>query len=328
LKTSTEFDFADYSPIDALALVKSYLDALQPKVIAITKHDIWPNLVWQAHERSIPTFLINGNFPASSLRLWPGVRQFHASVYESFTEIMTVSEEDAGQAKRIVGTEVPVRSMGDSRFDRVLARAGSASRLPDGVESACAGRRVIVAGSTHPDDEQLLLPVLSKLLSVLPGLMTVIVPHDPSRKARRRISDLCSQHSLQVHDLDSGLPANDVQVLLINRTGILADLYRVGQIAYVGGGFGKGVHSVLEPMANGLPVITGPNIVVSREAQSAKTEGILKVTTGRKQVEQQLLDWFRDDHLNQLRKRVQEFVQENAGATQRIAARLSEALNG
>ena len=327
LKKSDEFDFADYSPIDSPARVEAYLDALRPSVIAITKHDIWPNLVWTAHDRKIPVFLINGNFHTDSLRLWPGVRQFHASVYTSFAEIMTVSEDDATQARRFVGTEVPVRAMGDSRFDRVLARAQRKADLPAGLETFCAGRKVIVAGSSHPDDEQLLLPVLAKLALAFPNLLTVIVPHDPSPKARRRILDLCGQHKVPAHDLEQGTPPADTRVILINRTGILADLYRVGQISYVGGGFGKGVHSVLEPMANGLPVLCGPNIVVSHEAGMAKEQKILVVVADRKPLELQLREWFDDSTLSSLREEVQVFVREHTGATDRIAARLNEALH-
>lgn len=326
LKKSDEFDFADYSPIDSSARVQAYLDALRPSVIAITKHDIWPNLVWQAHDRGIPVFLINGNFHANSLRLWPVVRQFHSRVYTAFTEIMTVSDADADQARRFVGKHVPVRAMGDSRFDRVLARSQRKAELPAAVEQACAERKVIVAGSTHPDDEQLLLPILPRLASGIPGLLALVVPHDPSPKARRRIFDLCSQHKLRVHDLDQGAVPQDARVLLINRTGMLADLYRVGQIAYVGGGFGKGVHSVLEPMANGLPVCCGPNIVVSHEASLARQEEIVSVVTGRKQLEAQLKVWFTDEALTSLRERVYHFVQAHTGAARRMAARLKEAM--
>jgi 3-deoxy-D-manno-octulosonic-acid transferase len=325
LQKSDEFDFSDYSPIDSHGQVAGFLAALKPSVIAITKHDIWPNLVWQARELSIPIFLINGNFPASSTRLWPGVRQFHAAVYTAFTQIMTVSEDDAKQARRFVGTDVPVQSFGDSRFDRVVARVERRAELPEGVEQNCAGRSVIVAGSTHADDEQLLLPVLPKLADI-PNLLTVIVPHDPSSKAKRRILDLCSQHHLRARDLDDNRAVDDTQVLLINRTGILADLYRVGQVAYVGGGFGKGVHSILEPMASGLAVVCGPNIGVSHEAGMAKEKGILVVTTDRKPLESQLRRWLNEAELPSLREHVQDFVRAHTGATDRIAERLKEAL--
>ncbi len=324
----SDFDFADYSPLDMADDVKRYLDALQPSVVAITKHDIWPNLVWQAHDRGIPTFLINGNFHAKSLRLWPVARQFHAAVYAAFAEIMTVSSEDAGRARFIVGDSVRVEAMGDSRFDRVLARIARKAPLPEGVEAACAGRPVLVAGSTHADDEQLLLPVLSELAERVPGLLTVIVPHDPSKKAKARIADLCSQYNLKLRDVDQKLNVSDAQVLLINRTGILADLYRVGQVAYVGGGFGKGVHSVLEPMAAGLPVMTGPNIGVSHEARMAEMEKILAVVTGRRQVTTLLADWLtRADFEAVLRTPARAFVEARSEASRRIAKRLREALD-
>jgi 3-deoxy-D-manno-octulosonic-acid transferase len=297
-------------------------------VVAITKHDIWPNFVWQAQERGLPTFLINGNFHAKSLRLWPGARQFHAAVYAAFSEIMTVSPEDAERARFIVGASVPVRTVGDSRYDRVMARMARPAPLPDGVEAACAGRPVLIAGSTHADDEQLLLPVLGELAERVPGLLTVMVPHDPSKKAKARIEDVCAQHKLTVRDVDGKAGKGEAQVLLINRTGILADLYRVGRVAYVGGGFGKGVHSVLEPMAAGLPVVAGPNIGVSHEARMAEQERILAVVTGRKQALSVLGEWLtRKDFEATLKTPARAFVEARAGAARRIAERLNEALH-
>jgi 3-deoxy-D-manno-octulosonic-acid transferase len=327
-RKGADFDFADYSPVDAESLVADYLDALRPAVIAITKHDIWPNLVWQAQARRIPVFLINGNFHAKSLRLWPGVRQFHAAVYAAFAEIMTVSPDDAERARRIVGDSVPVRSVGDSRYDRVRARIARRAPLPKGVEELCADRTVLIAGSTHADDEQLLLPVLRELSERIPKLLTLIVPHDPSKKAKARILDLCFQHKLKLADIDGMHALSGAPVVLINRTGVLADLYRVGTVAYVGGGFGKGVHSVLEPMAAGLPVITGPNIVVSNEARMAQQENLLVTVTGRKQALTTLTDWLtRPDFKTALLDRARNFVDVRAGTSRQIAARLIEALD-
>ncbi|MBU0508799.1 hypothetical protein KKH27_08190, partial [bacterium] len=118
LRDDTEFDFADFSPIDSAAHVRSYFEAIQPSVIAITKHDVWPNFAWTARDLDIPLFLINGNFPVASARLRPGARGFHAAVYSAFREIMAVSDEDAERARRIVGDGVKIVAVGDARFDR------------------------------------------------------------------------------------------------------------------------------------------------------------------------------------------------------------------
>jgi 3-deoxy-D-manno-octulosonic-acid transferase len=327
LRASTEFDFADYSPIDAHELVAEYMDALRPDVIAITKHDIWPNFVWTAHDRNIPLFLINGNFHAQSLRLWPAVRQFHAAIYRSFTELMTVSEDDAQRARRIVGTDVPVRVVGDSRYDRVLMRMAERRPLPDHIEQIAADRTVLVCGSTHEEDENLLVPVLAEWSAQNQRLLTIFVPHDPSPKARRRLLDLCRMYKLSLWDCDGTEPYGNESAILLNRSGILADLYRVGGMAFVGGGFGKGVHSVLEPMTCGLPVLCGPKIVVSHEARAAEVEGILQTVHHRHSCAATLREWLGDEAtLTKLHERTKDFVRKRAGAVHHIAARLREAL--
>ncbi|RPH94102.1 hypothetical protein EHM69_08280 [candidate division KSB1 bacterium] len=329
LQNCSEFDFSDYSPMDFQKDVRAYLDALRPSVIAITKHDVWPNLVWEAHRRSIPVFLINGNFHARSLKLLPGLRHFHSAVYSELSGIFAVSEEDANRARRIVGNRAPVLVLGDSRFDRVLRRMAQQNGLSDYLKNWCAGRRVIVAGSTHEDDEELILPVLARLSSRIPDVLAVVVPHDPSPKAKLRIIRRSHECGLSIVDLDDNPEPGTQGALLINRTGMLADLYRIGQIAYIGGGFGKGVHSVLEPMACGLPVLCGPRIHVSYEAREASGEGIVKLVRNRKETERLVLTWLTDSFvLKELRNKASDYVRKRGGVSSKIAALLMEALRG
>ncbi|MBK6766084.1 MAG: hypothetical protein IPG71_07090 [bacterium] len=178
-----EFEFADYSPRDSVRSARDYLKALRPDVIWISKHDVWPNLVWQARALGVPVWLINGNFHARSMKRFPLLRQFNQAIHAELEGILTVSEDDARRARQIAGEGVKIIAVGDSRFDRVHARAKSAARPADDIQKAIAGRRVVVGGSTHSSDEELLLRAFAELRRTHDKLCLLIVPHDPSDEA-------------------------------------------------------------------------------------------------------------------------------------------------
>ena len=328
LERDNPFDFADYSPADMRLDVNAYLEALRPEIIAITKHDVWPNFVWTAKDLGIPIFLMNGNFHPESIKQLPGIRSLHHAVYSAFTEIMVVSEEDARNARQVAGDGVVVSVIGDSRFDQVLRRVWQHPELPPELVTACAEKKVLVAGSTHGDDEELLIPAVAKLAQQDRDMLTLIIPHDPSPAAKRRVETQAARYGLSVSDLDANGSSAGASAILVNRTGMLADLYELGRVAYVGGGFGKGVHSVLEPLAHRLPVITGPHINVSYEARTANQLGIVTVVRGRRRFEANVRRWFYDDAAwEDAGQRADRFVSRHSGATQRIAERLREALS-
>jgi len=326
IEKSTEFDFVDCSPSDSIGTVSAYLDAMKPSAVCITKHDVWPNFIWQSELRGIPRFLISGNFHARSLKALPGARGFHRSIYRSFTQIMTVSETDSERAAQLCGSDRNIVAIGDSRYDQVRQRAEREIDFQKDIFDFCTEKIVFIAGSTHSDDENLILPVVKKHIDKLPNLRLIIVPHDPSSDATKRITSTAREFGLSAADLDIDT-VKDQNALIINRTGILADLYRIGSIAYVGGGFGKGVHSVLEPMIHGLPVITGPNINVSNEALQAKHVNLLATVTGRNQAGDILSEWLTElQELRALQKKTRQFVLDRCGATREIARRIQDGL--
>lgn len=307
-----EFEFADYSPFDSARAVSRFLGALRPEVILISKHDVWPNLVWQAKRLKIPIWLINGNFHAASTKSIPGVIQFHRCVYSDLTGILTVSDDDAKRARRFAGERETVLAVGDSRFDRVLARAkNSKSPYPE-FEKELLARTFLVAGSTHDADVGLLVSALGGMRDKCPNLQLIIVPHDPSDDEFQRIKGHAERSGFDCKEI--GTDSLGADIIVMNRSGILADIYRYGKLAYVGGGFDRGVHSVLEPMAHGLRVITGPRIEVSREANEALEEGILRVVFDAAGLEQAFADFY-STHVDTNPK---EFVRQRSGVVDRV----------
>ncbi len=327
-KQYSSVDFVDYSPLDDSTSVNAYLEAMKPDAIAISKHDVWPNFIWSACDRDIPVVLINGNFPPNSLRLHPLSAGFHRSIYSRLLEIQTVSDGDANRIRTMLNGSANVVSVGDSRFDQVKSRIAEQRSVPGQIEEFCDQHTVMVAGSTHPRDEVLLFQALPELFDLHGGMKVLIVPHDPSQAADLRVRRLALRYGLQVIDIDNKLPpASSAGILLVNRKGMLADLYRFGHLAFVGGGFDKGVHSVIEPMAAGLPVICGPRISVSNEAQEARVNGILRVARDTVELKLAVREWLATPmSLEGAKNSAQQFVTERCGAADTIAERLQEML--
>lgn len=327
-KKSDCFAFADYSPQDTRRTVRRFLRALRPLALVITKHDVWPNLIWECQSLGIPVFLVNASFPANSRQFWPIVRSFQRALTMSFRSILAVSPDDAKRARRITLQNVPIIVAGDSRYDRVTDHIHRATAEIPFPQQRFVGRFVLVAGSTHTRDEEIVLPAVASVIRRHSQLLCLLVPHDPEPSALKSIQASCAAAGLDFLLLSQwrdGTPLG--QVLCVDRVGILAALYGLGHLAYVGGGFDKGVHSVLEPMAYGLPVLSGPNIEVSHEAQVAKTRGILQVATDADQVEAWIERLIADERArDQIGEKARVFMKERLGAAERIADFLQKEL--
>ncbi len=307
-----EFAFADYSPFDSAFAVRAFYDALRPEVVLISKHDVWPNLVWQANAGKIPIWLINGNFHAGSTKSIPGLMAFQRAVFSQLDGVLTVSKDDAARAIQV--TQRPDRTwdVGDSRFDRVLARAQAGHSPLAEFANALKSRSILIGGSTHERDDELLIAALPDLRKLLPELQLLIVPHDPSETVVEQLTAKAQAAGLACGEIAASTLASDV--IIVNRSGILADVYQYGILAFVGGGFDRGVHSVLEPMAHGLKVLCGPKIDVSREANEALAEGMLRVACDETELERAAAGFLTSFDKDQ----VKEFVRTRTGVVNRI----------
>lgn len=270
-----DFAFADYSPFDSAFAVQAYYNALKPAVVLISKHDVWPNMVWQANANRIPIWLINGNFHTGSTKHLPGIMAFHRAVFSRLNGVLTVSKDDANRAIDVTQRPDRVWAVGDSRFDRVWARAQSGHSPLAEFAQELKSRQILIGGSTHDHDDDLLIAALPELRKFTPRLQLIIVPHDPSESIVSTIRGKAHAAGLTCEEIADSTLSSDV--IIVNRSGILADVYQYGTMALVGGGFDRGVHSVLEPMAHGLKVLCGPKIDVSREANEALADNLLAV---------------------------------------------------
>jgi len=250
-------DVADYLPWDRPADVEAALAALRPSALVFSKLDLWPELATRAAAGGVAVGIIAGTVSPAARRLrWPA-RLLLRPGYRAVTAAAAVSEADATRLAELGVAAAGIEVSGDPRFDSALARA-RAIPADDPLLVYTAGAPTIVAGSTWPEDEDLLLAAFAILQPTRPETRLVLVPHEPTPEHLERVERSAHARGLSAGRLSTS--PHPRSLLLVDRVGVLATLYRGATIAYVGGGCGtRGLHSVLEPAACGVAVLFGPN---------------------------------------------------------------------
>ncbi len=314
-----------YLPVDSRSRVKRMLEILEPSLILFVKHDYWPNLVWEAESSGIPTALVNGNFRPDSKRLKRAAIPFGRAVLPHLSAIYAVARDDAHRFRFLAGEKPEIVVSGDTRFDRVLQRARDGRRDQGALAEALSGRHVAVAGSTWHADEKRFLPAWKTVLQEFPDAVLVVAPHEPKPERLRQLAvestalELTSATMMEVEE--GAEPAN---LLIVDRVGTLAGMYGLGAVAYVGGAFGAGVHSVIEPAVFGIPVMFGPRHLMSHEARDLIELGAAVQVADAAQIAEVFLDAFRNGESSRLRgEMAEQFVRQREGISRRVAERLA-----
>lgn len=320
-RTSSDLSvgFLDYLPLDKPGNARFCLDTLKPDGIVYVKFDLWPNLLIEASQRGIPQVLISGTLAPSSRRLSRLVRGFYGSLYSRLEAIAAISDEDAERFRMFSSGALEVCTAGDTRFDQVCRRIDNpSSRLP---EALFAGKHnFIIAGSTWPRDEEVVVPGFRSILAEMPEAQLILAPHEPTPARLAEIGRLLNRTGLpfkRLSELEPGTAA-DLPVILADGVGYLAEIYRAGRIAYVGGSFTTGVHNVMEPAGLGLPVLHGPRIDNSYEARKLVELGSGRIVRTGDDFSREATRFLRDDEaLNEAGEKGSRFVRKHCGAALR-----------
>ena len=262
-----DVDFRDVLPFDARADMRSALEALSPTALVFSKLDVWPTLAREASRRGTRLGLVSATLAPSSSRRSGLARALLRDAYARLDRVGAISTEDAD---RLVALGVPARRVsvtGDVRYDQVWARAEQVDRGSPLLAPLHNSRTTLVAGSTWPSDEAALLPAWTRIVAHRPEARLIIAPHEPTSDHLRSIEHWADGAGLRTARLDSP-GAADADVVIVDRVGVLGDLYALADIAFVGGAFhAAGLHSVLEPAAFGAPVLFGPRYHGARDAR-------------------------------------------------------------
>jgi len=252
-------------PADTPRAMASLLRDFSPDFLLIVKWDLWPNLILEARRLRIPVFLVGAVLSSASGRnRWPGKRLYRP-LHRGLAAVAAAWEEDAVRFRALGVPESRLAVTGDTRFDRVIARREE-GRKHELMGGDSRPETCLVAGSSWPPEEKMLMDAFPRILADHPQTRLLLVPHEPDEENLVRLENEAADRGLAVARLSRlhALPA--ATVVLGDVLGRLAELYRLGSLALVGGGFGEGVHSVLEPAAHGLPVMMGPRIGRAPEA--------------------------------------------------------------
>ncbi|MCR8559156.1 3-deoxy-D-manno-octulosonic acid transferase [Mucilaginibacter sp. BJC16-A38] len=303
-------DAVYYLPLDTAANARYFIDFFQPKMAVFTKYEYWYHFFNETNNRNIPLYVISGIFrPNQVFFKWYG--GLHRKML-GFVRRFFVQDEGSLELLHQIGvTNVTVS--GDTRFDRVWVNSLQPKAIA-GIAEFKNDQKIFIAGSTWPADEQL----IATLTTQYPGWKFIIAPHEISEeKIAKLISILPSDTTLRYSQISNLTP--DISYLIIDNVGMLSSLYQYADIAYIGGGFGAGIHNTLEAGAFGLPVIFGPEYSKFKEAKdlialqagfSVADEAALKTITGK----------LINDHVfyNKASLAVTTYVKEHTGATAAI----------
>ena len=310
-------DVICYLPFDTPYRVKKFLDVANPSIAVFIKYEFWGNYLQELKHRNIPVYIISSIFRRDQLFFqWFGY-PYRKMLY-CFTHLFVQDDRSAALLKEFGITNVTVT--GDTRFDRVLDVRNQARELSPVEHFVCEGGKekklTLVAGSSWPQDEEILIPYFNEH----PEMKLIIAPHEIHREHLMYIESLLKRPSVRLSDVfhDQSL-AEGKDCLIVDSFGLLSSIYRYGTIAYIGGGFGAGIHNTLEAAVYGIPVLFGPKYHKFKEAKDLiKVGGGFSVSDKQSFCEKmdELLTYH--EVLEAAGESAGQFVNGNVGATDKI----------
>ena len=325
-------DVTGYLPWDLPADMGRVLDDLRPDMVVFTKTEVWPNLSRAAERRGVATTMIAATVPAGAGRLRLPARALLGNCFARLRWAGAIAEPDAHRLGLMGVPADRVVVSGDPGIDSAARRAGMSDPATGYLRPFHSDPRpTLVAGSTWEPDEEVLIPACSALRESVHDVRVILAPHEPTE---RRLGQLRARFlqmgwsPATLSDVEGQGDVGGADVILVDRVGVLAHLYTVGTVAYVGGGFHRhGLHSVLEPAAARIPVAFGPNHSNSAAAESLLERSGAREVSSPQELTRVLVAWLNNEaHRAGAAEAAFGYIEEHTGAARRTVSALTEIL--
>lgn len=308
-------DIITYLPIDTVSNARRFLRTIRPEMAFFIKYEFWYNYLHILRHRGVPVYSVSSIFrPEQIFFKWYGWEYGH--VLKCFSRFFVQNEESKQLLGKIGITDVLV--VGDTRFDRVLQIKEISQALPI-IESFANGAKVFVVGSSWLPDEEIILQYFNNRSD----WKIILAPHLIDEGHLSQITNLLGNRRTVRYTQTNEQAAREAEVLIVDCFGLLSSIYKYGDIAYVGGGFGAGIHNLLEAAVWGLPVIFGPNNARFAEAKGLVEAGggfeICNYDSFAQTIDSLLAD---ESFLAQSSEAAKRYVSQQSGATRKVLSNI------
>lgn len=314
-KDWTGADLICYLPLDTKTNAKDFIELVNPKVVIFIKYEFWLNFLFRLKKQSIPTYLVSAVFkPHHPFFRWYG-SIFRRSL-NTFEELF-IQDENSGKLLEDIGIK-NYEICGDTRFDRVLEIKKEFKTIPY-FETYCGSAPVLIAGSTWPKDEELLIE--SFLKSKIPDFKLILVPHSVDEKSISNVRSLLEKNELTYSLYSEQKPELKTNVLIVDAMGLLSKIYHYASVAYIGGGFNSGIHNILEPAVYLKPVMFygGDDYHKFNEAIDLLNMGAAINVADTVQLQNALNVWISNkNETKEIESKLHAYFQKNSGTTERV----------
>jgi len=306
-KNYANADCISYLPSDTPGNAARFIGLIKPEYVIFVKYEFWNNYISELYKNNIPLYLVSGIF-RSGQHFFKWYGSFFRAMLRKF-EMIFVQDQKSLELLSGIGIK-NVLLAGDTRFDRVVQITGTARDIPQ-IEQFRGKEKLFLAGSSWKQDEE----IIAQYINRFPGKMKwVFAPHEIDKPNIERLEKLLKVKQLRFSEYNE--TSSDARVLIIDNIGMLSSAYKYAYISAIGGGFGKGIHNILEPACWGIPVMFGPKFKKFREAVDLVNEKGAMTFDSFGEFSKILDKWLVDEQVYlKSAKTAADYTKNNAGAT-------------